>query len=102
MTSSANLCPGKPELSYPELQILPSMKRTQMTLTLDRTSVFTAQGQVCRFVLPTFRGWDEFSQSCLSARLTVAGGGDAAGAFDAPTEAFASPPMAMGRSIVWP
>jgi hypothetical protein len=84
------------ELSYPELQTLPYMKRMQMTLIPDGTSVFTAQGQVCRCVLPTFRGWDEFSQSCLSARLTVAGGADAAGAFDAPTEAYALTPNGYG------
>jgi hypothetical protein len=44
------------ELHVPELQTFPSMKRTMMTLTPDGTSVFTAQGQVCRFVCPTFRG----------------------------------------------
>jgi hypothetical protein len=80
------------ELHVPELQTLPSMKRTMMTLTPDGTSVFTAQGQVCRFVCPTFRGWDEFSQGCISARLTVAGGANAAGPFDAPTEAYALTP----------
>jgi hypothetical protein len=84
------------ELSYPELQTLPPMKRTQMTLTPDGTSVFTAQGQVGRFVLPTFRGWNEFSQSSFTARVTVAGGANAAGAFDAPTEAYALVPNGWG------
>jgi hypothetical protein len=84
------------ELHVPELQTLPSMKRTMMTLTPDGTSVFSAQGQVCRFVCPTFREWDEFSQGCISARLTVAGGADAAGTFDAPTEAYALTPNGYG------
>ncbi|KAJ1393284.1 hypothetical protein B484DRAFT_439355 [Ochromonadaceae sp. CCMP2298] len=85
------------ELNFPALETLPPMKRTQMSLTPDGTAVFTAAGQQLRFVMPSFRAFNDASQISVSGRLPVIGGTPAAGTGAAgPTEAFALTPNAWG------